>query len=51
MFDFTGDLYDHDLAIYFIDRLRNEEKFPSIDALKEQLGKDKVAAQKVLTYI
>jgi len=48
LFDFTGDLYDHELEISFIDRLRNEEKFPSIDALKEQLGKDKVAAQKVL---
>lgn len=48
LFDFTGDLYDHQLEIFFIDRLRNEEKFSSIDALKEQLGKDKVAAQKVL---
>ncbi len=44
IFDFKGDLYDKELELHFVSRLRSEEKFPSLDALKEQLGKDKEAA-------
>lgn len=40
----SGDLYDRELRVHFAARLRNEEKFPSLDALKEQLGRDKEAA-------
>jgi riboflavin kinase/FMN adenylyltransferase len=31
---------DTEVEIYFLDRLRDEIKFPSIDALKTQIGKD-----------
>ena len=31
---------DTETEIYFLDRLRDEIKFPSIEALKEQIGKD-----------
>jgi riboflavin kinase/FMN adenylyltransferase len=48
LFDFDGDLYDKELEIFFIDRIRNEEKFPSLDALKEQLAKDKITAMSML---
>jgi riboflavin kinase/FMN adenylyltransferase len=31
---------DTEVELHFLDRLRDEIKFPSIDALKEQIGKD-----------
>ncbi len=40
-FDFDGDLYGKNLKIEFLKRLRNERKFPSLDALTKQLGEDK----------
>ena len=45
-FDFNGDLYGQQLHIYFVDYLREEVKFSSIEALKEQLQKDEVEARK-----
>ena len=41
IFDFDKDIYDQPLTIEFIKRLRGEEKFASLDALKDQLHKDK----------
>ena len=39
--DFSGDLYDKDLTVYFEDFLREVKKFSSIEELKIQLEKDK----------
>lgn len=44
IFDFNKDVYAQQLEIIFVARLRDEQKFPSLDALKEQLAKDKEAA-------
>ncbi len=41
LLDFYQDLYKEQLEIHFVKRLRDEKKFLSIDALKEQLAKDK----------
>lgn len=35
-----------ELEIHFLDRLRDEIKFPSVDALREQIGRDVRKAQK-----
>jgi len=35
-----------EVEIHFLDRLRNEIKFPSVDALREQIGRDVGKAQK-----
>lgn len=35
-----------EVEIYFLDRLRDEIKFPSIEALKEQIGRDVQKAQR-----
>ncbi|MCD6062803.1 MAG: riboflavin biosynthesis protein RibF [Flavipsychrobacter sp.] len=48
LFDFDKDIYDQTLELLFVERLRNEQKFPSVDALKEQLHKDKEAARAIL---
>jgi len=41
LFDFNEDIYDHPLEIEFVAWLRSEEKFDSLEALKEQLHRDK----------
>ncbi|RYE25725.1 MAG: bifunctional riboflavin kinase/FAD synthetase [Sphingobacteriales bacterium] len=38
---FNDDLYGKTVTVEFVARLRDEQKFPSLDALKEQLQKDK----------
>ena len=43
--DFAGDLYDATVTLTFIRRLREERKFPSVDALKEQIALDVAAAR------
>ena len=48
LFDFSADLYGKDLTVIVRDRLRNEQKFEGIDALKMQLAKDREAAVKIL---
>lgn len=48
IFDFDEDIYSQTLRIYVKHFLRSEEKFAGLDALKEQLAKDKEAALKIL---
>ena len=43
--DFTGDLYDERVTLTFVRRLREERKFPSVDALREQIALDVAAAR------
>jgi len=40
LLDFTGDLYGKDLEVVFVDRLRDEKKFNSMDELRDQIGRD-----------
>ena len=44
LFDFNQDIYGQTLRISLIQYLRDEEKFSGLDALKEQLAKDKEAS-------
>jgi riboflavin kinase/FMN adenylyltransferase len=44
LIDFEGDLYGQDLRIYFQEFLREEKKFESLDALKNQLVVDRERA-------
>ena len=41
LFDFDSDIYGEHLELIFFRKLREEQKFESLDALKEQLAKDK----------
>lgn len=43
--DFSGDLYGKELKIELLYRIRSEEKFTSIEALKQQISKDKMKTQ------
>ena len=40
LFDFSGDLYGQEIEVDFIDWLRPELKFDSIEALKAQMQDD-----------
>lgn len=46
--DFDEDIYGLDLRIEFVQRIRNERKFDSLDLLKQQLSKDKEFARGAL---
>ena len=48
IFDFDQQLYGEEIIIYFVDRMRDEKKFKDLEALKQQLIKDKEHAQKLL---
>ena len=47
-FDFNSDIYDHQITIYFIKYLREEQKFDSIELLKQQIANDETAARKAI---
>ena len=44
--DFSGDLYDQEIALYFLERIRDEVRFSSVDELKERIWKDVDTARK-----
>jgi riboflavin kinase/FMN adenylyltransferase len=48
IFDFNKDIYDQIIEISFVARLRDEVKFNGLDALKEQLHRDKLDSLVVL---
>ena len=43
IFDFDEDIYGLDMKITFIERIREEQRFDSLEELKAQLAKDKAA--------
>lgn len=47
--DFEGDLYDKNLTIELLHRIRSEEKFDSLDALKNQLAQDRLTTQNYIS--
>jgi riboflavin kinase/FMN adenylyltransferase len=48
LFDFDGDLYGQHLDVDFVARLRDEQKFESLDALVAQMNRDAAAARTIL---
>ncbi|MCL0042482.1 bifunctional riboflavin kinase/FAD synthetase [Thermodesulfovibrionales bacterium] len=50
IFDFSGDITGKRLRIYFIDRIREEKKFPDIKELKENIARDIEKAKQILMH-
>ncbi|MAE84305.1 MAG: riboflavin biosynthesis protein RibF [Flammeovirgaceae bacterium] len=48
IFDFNQDIYNHRVKVAFVRLLRKEQKFSSIEELKEQLNKDRLLAIDIL---
>ena len=49
IFNFEEDIYGAVLRVHLKKHLRTEQKFNGLDALKEQLAKDKLAALQALS--
>lgn len=49
IFDFNDDIYGQPMTIAFCFRLRNEHRFDSVEALENQLHKDRKEVEKMLT--
>ena len=47
LIDFDGDLYGRELRIDFLQRLRGEKLFPSVETLTEQIDKDVQQAREI----
>lgn len=47
LLDFSGDIYGQELEIVFAGKLRDEQKFPSLDTLREQIQRDIASARKL----
>ena len=48
LLDFDADLYGRDIEVCFVQRLRDEQRFSDLDALKAQIAEDVSAARAVL---
>jgi riboflavin kinase/FMN adenylyltransferase len=48
LLDFTGDLYGEEARVSFVDRLRDELAFDSVDELVDQMGRDVATARQRL---
>jgi riboflavin kinase/FMN adenylyltransferase len=48
LLDFEGDLYGQELELRWVAKLRDEQKFASLEQLKEQIGRDLTAARQRL---
>ena len=51
LLDFDGDLYGQTLTLFFYAWLREETKFPSLEALKEEIQKNAGQTRKILQKI
>ena len=45
LLDFRGDLYGEEMEVTFVEKLRAERRFPSLDALKRQIVRDAARAR------
>ena len=48
LMEFSGDLYGENLEVQFVTRLREEQRFPSLEALAAQIHADIAAARQAL---
>ncbi|MGH8216588.1 MAG: bifunctional riboflavin kinase/FAD synthetase [Rhodanobacteraceae bacterium] len=48
LFDFDGDLYGQRIEVQFVAKLRDEEKFADLDALRAQMDRDAAEARRNL---
>ncbi len=51
IFDFDDTIYGETISVFFVKKIRDEQKFDGADSLIEQLKKDKTTAQEILSPI
>ena len=47
LLDFDADIYDRELRLDFLERLRGERRFDSVEALVEQMGRDVTETRRI----
>ena len=48
IFDFSDNIYGQEITLFFVDKIRDEQKFAGKDDLVEQLKADRITALKIL---
>lgn len=48
LLDFSGDLYGRDLAVLFVERVREDRRFETADAMVRQMAEDEAEARRLL---
>jgi riboflavin kinase/FMN adenylyltransferase len=48
IFDFDENIYGRPLQVEFVARLRDEQRFDSVELMAEQLGRDARSAREIL---
>lgn len=51
LFDYDGNLYEKQIAVYLLDFQRSERKFASLEELKEQIDEDALQARQTLAQL
>jgi riboflavin kinase/FMN adenylyltransferase len=51
LFDFSDDLYGKSIEVFFVQKLRDEQKFDSPEALKAQIRWDETEARRILASL
>ena len=49
LLDFDGDLYGQQLEVHFVERLHPDTRYPSVEALVDQIGRDVDDTRRLLT--
>jgi riboflavin kinase/FMN adenylyltransferase len=49
LLDYSGDLYGRQLRLSFVERLRDERRFPGVEALVKQIDQDILQAEDILS--
>jgi riboflavin kinase/FMN adenylyltransferase len=48
LFDFSGNLYDREIEVAFVDYIRGDKRFEGMDAMAVQIGRDCERARQIL---
>lgn len=51
LFDFSGNLYGKEITVLFVDKIREQVKFSSIEKLKQQLEQDKLQCRNIFHIV
>jgi len=51
IFDFSRDIYDESIEVFFIDKIREDQKFENLQKMKEQLADDEKKTKIILSKI
>ncbi|MFV0425289.1 MAG: riboflavin biosynthesis protein RibF [Bacilli bacterium] len=51
IFDFDKEIYGKNVKLYFIAKIRDEEKFSNLNSLLKQLGRDEIKVREILDNI